>query len=84
MSVRFFFKEINTFIQQGCINLIKTDSKDIYNVKKISVYINVIVLNFLFTKKSWNIMVSTKIFSSSSIFNIDNNKKHFLSSKSAY
>jgi len=26
--------EINTFIQQGCIKLIKSDSKDIYNVTK--------------------------------------------------
>ena len=27
-------KEINTFIQQGCIKSIKSDSKDIYNVTK--------------------------------------------------
>ncbi len=26
--------EINTFIQQGCTKLIKSDSKDIYNVTK--------------------------------------------------
>ncbi len=25
---------MNTYIQQGCIKLIKTDSKDIYNVRK--------------------------------------------------
>ncbi len=32
-SVRFFFSrvEINTCIQQGCIKLIKSDSKDMYN-----------------------------------------------------
>ncbi len=34
----FIFKknleEINDFIQQGCIKLIKSDSKDIYNVTK--------------------------------------------------
>ncbi len=29
-----FFKEINTFIYQGCIKLIKSDDKDIYNVTK--------------------------------------------------
>ncbi len=29
-----FFFLINTFIQQGCIKLIKIDSKDIYNVTK--------------------------------------------------
>ncbi len=28
------FKEMNTFIQQGRIKLIKRDSKDIYNVIK--------------------------------------------------
>ncbi len=27
-----FFQEINTFIHQQCIKLIKSDSKDIYNV----------------------------------------------------
>ncbi len=27
-------KEINTFIQQGCIKLIKSESKDIYIVAK--------------------------------------------------
>ncbi len=30
----FFFLEINTFIQQGCIKLIKSDITDIYNVTK--------------------------------------------------
>ncbi len=29
-----FFKEINTFIQQGCIKLIKSDNKNINNVTK--------------------------------------------------
>ncbi len=28
------FKEINTFIQQGCIKLVKTDNKDLYIVLK--------------------------------------------------
>ncbi len=28
-----FFKEINTFIKQGCVKLIKSDSKD-YIVRK--------------------------------------------------
>ncbi len=28
------FKETNTFIQQGCIILTKTDSKDLHNVTK--------------------------------------------------
>ncbi len=29
-----FLKEMNTFIQQGCIEFIKKDSKDIYKVAK--------------------------------------------------
>ncbi len=33
-SLSVFFKEINTFIQQECIKLIKRDSKDIYNATK--------------------------------------------------
>jgi len=34
-------KKINTLIQQGCIKLIKSDRKDIYNVtKKIPFQIN--------------------------------------------
>jgi len=33
-SVRFVLKEINTFINQGCIKLIKSKSKVIYNVAK--------------------------------------------------
>jgi len=40
-SVRFFFlKQINTFIQQGRIKLIKSGSKYIYNAKKISIFKN--------------------------------------------
>jgi len=31
----FFFKEINIFIQQGYVKLIKSDSKDIYNMQDI-------------------------------------------------
>ncbi len=29
-----FFKDMNAFAQQGCIKLIKSDSKNIYNVTK--------------------------------------------------
>ncbi len=37
-----FFQEINTFIQQGCIKFIKSDSKVIFNliiIKNIYIYI---------------------------------------------
>ncbi len=39
----------NTSIQQGCIRLIKSDSKDIYNVTKDLISNNC----FLFIKHSW-------------------------------
>ncbi len=29
-----FLEDINTFIQQGCIKMIKSDSKDVYDVTK--------------------------------------------------
>ncbi len=34
-SFLFFLKVINTFIQQDCISLIKSDSKEIYNFTKV-------------------------------------------------
>ncbi len=43
VSYIFFFKEINSFIQQGCIKLIKCDSKDICSLTKdfyTAVYFN--------------------------------------------
>jgi len=45
-----FFKEINTFIQQGCIKLIK---RDIFNVTKYF-YLKkkTVLLNFVFVKES--------------------------------
>ncbi len=56
-------------------------------LQKILFKINAVLLNFLFIKESWKIKcitVSTKTFSSTTVFNIDNNQKCFLSSKSAY
>ncbi len=41
---------MNTFIQQGCIKLIKSGSKDIYNVTK-DFYFKYMLINFLFIKK---------------------------------
>jgi len=46
-----FFKEMNTFIQQGCITLIKRDSKDIHDVLKILLQRNVVLLRILFIKE---------------------------------
>ncbi len=64
-----------TFIQQGCVELVKNVNKG------MSIYfctflfqINVVLLNVLFIKKSWQkcIMVSTKI-SSTNDFQSENN-----------
>jgi len=45
-----FFKEI-TFIQQGCIvQLIKSDRKDIYYIKRFLFQMNAVLSNFLFRK----------------------------------
>ncbi len=54
---------MNTFVHQGRIILLKSDSKDIYNVAK--------------DYKGSQIKSTT-------VFNIDNNQKCVLSSKSAY
>ncbi len=45
----FFSKEINTFIQQRSNKLVKTDSKNIYNIRRFLFQIIVVFLNFLFT-----------------------------------
>ncbi len=49
-SVVFFFKEINTFNQQRCIELVKGDSNEIYNV--INILKSDVLLNFLSIKES--------------------------------
>jgi len=51
----------------------------------ISNNFNYVILNFLFTnKKRKSIMVSTEIWSSTTVFNIGNNQKSFLTTKSTY
>ncbi len=55
---------INTFTQQGCIKLMKSDTKDIYNVAKISI-----------SYKCCSFELSTIILSSLTVFIIDNNQK---------
>ncbi len=48
----FFFYEMNTLILQGCIKLIKINSKDFYIVKKkkSEFHKNAVLLNFVFIK----------------------------------
>ncbi len=73
--------KINTFIQQGCIKLIKSESKDFYNVTK----------DYISNKCcSFELSISQRILEENvskyevTVFNIDDNQKCFLSSKSAY
>ncbi len=64
------------FFLQECIKLIKSDSKDIYNVIK-----DLKKKKNLNPKKKYGF---TKILSSTTEFNIDIRKKCFLISKLAY
>ncbi len=58
----FFYKRINTFIQHGCIKLIKSDWKDIY-VQMISVSNKCCSFELLIYKRILNyVSVSTNIF----------------------
>ncbi len=48
-----FIKEKTYFIQWGGIKLIKSDSKDIYNVTKYSYFKKCCSSNYLFHKNTW-------------------------------
>ncbi len=74
MKIYYFFKTINSYFSNLLV------SKDALNWSKVTV--NVVLLNFLFIQETWKIYitVSTNILSTSSVFNIDNNKTCFLSS----
>ncbi len=65
-------KEINTFIQEGCIKLIKSDSEGIYKVTDFCFK----WMLFFSTLYSWknpkNVHVSSEILSSTIVFNIAN------------
>jgi len=75
-------KDINTFIQHGCSKLLKSDSKDVYNVTNVF-HINAVLLNFLFNKNhEINVLFTYKKNCMKHVFNIAN-KKCFLSIKSA-
>jgi len=63
--------------------LIKSDSKDIYNVTKDFFQINAVLLNILFIKESWNKCIYKNI-NSTTVLYTDNNKKCFSSGKSEY
>ncbi len=50
---QYIYKNIDFLItQQGCIKLIKKDSKDLSNVTKVSISNKCCFINFLFIKES--------------------------------
>ncbi len=71
----FIFKSTILSFKQGSIKLIKSDTLNV-------VQLNVVLFECLNPEN--NIMVFPKILSSMAVFNIDNNSKCFLNSKSAY
>jgi len=59
----------------------KSNSKNVFIDTKHLYQVNAVVLNFQPIKKSWRVnkyLVSTKKWSSTTVFNFDKNKKHFL------
>lgn len=63
----FWFKEMYTFMQQGCIKLINFDNEDI-------IKICFLLLNFLFRKECWKKHCGCHIMVSTTVFNTDNIK----------
>ncbi len=66
----FFFNEMNTFILQGCIKLIKINSKDFYIVKKKNlIFLKMLVfwtlysLNYIYFFKYTMISTKAQLFS---------------------
>ncbi len=48
MKVFIFFKEINNYIQRGCI---KMEKSDIYTLIMLQKFLNYVLLNFIFNIK---------------------------------
>ncbi len=83
----FCLTEINFVFCKDALNWSKVTVKTFIMLQKFLFQINAVLLNFLFIKVSWKIKcitVYTKTWGSTTVFNIDNNLKYFLSSKSAY
>ncbi len=82
----FIYYHSRVWGQQGCINLIKSDRKEVNNVTKYFYFKYILFFLTFYSSKNNenNVTISRKILSSTAVFNIDNNKKCFLSSKSAY
>ncbi len=76
--LQFFLNDINYFIQQGYIKLIKSNSKNIYRVKNNYISNKICSFELYIHQRILNKNVHTDVF------NVDNNMKYFLSTKSAY
>ncbi len=50
-----FLKKLILLFSKDALNWSKVTIKGIYNIKKISIQINNVLLNFLFVKESWKI-----------------------------
>ncbi len=86
-SLRSVKKKKKKLFNKDAFKWSKVTVKTSIMLQKISIQIYSILSNFLFICESWqikSISVFTKILCSTTVFNIDNNQKCFLSSKSAY
>ncbi len=63
----FFPKEMDTFIQQECIQLFESDSKDIYATKDLNKK-NAVLLKFLFIKESCKNLIQLFLLSTKSAY----------------
>ncbi len=82
---KIYKNDINIFIQQGCINLIKSDSKYIYNVTKDYIQINAVFELYIQQNVQKRMYHGFhKNVNNITVLSIDNNRKCFLSIKSAY
>ncbi len=70
------FKLIHDLIQEGCIKLIKSVSKDIYNVTKDLYFKYMLFFLIFYTSKNTKkcILMPTNILRSTFVFNTDKNK----------
>ncbi len=77
----FFIKEINTFIQQGCIQLFRIYTKDIQCYNRFLFQILFFQMKNILKKMVYTILGSTTVFNTN---NNNNNNKCLLRTKSAY
>ncbi len=85
--VETFWKEVNSFFQQGCIQLIESDTNNVFNLIKDLFQINAVIFKSQtiqkILKKYNGFQIQNKILNRTIVINIDD-KKYVLSSKSAY